>query len=105
MGKEYQTSDHRLLAELLFAIVSTEITYNKRMQLIFLAMSKAMDLGYKVGIRYDDDAGTEWPVCCIDLPEVGEVSWHVEGYDKEYTGYDNEEKEERVKQFYNLTNE
>ena len=38
-------------------------------------------MGYQPGVRFDPSSPV-WPVWCIDLPLVGEVSWHSPDYKK-----------------------
>ena len=73
-------------------------TYAHRYKLVFQAMGVATKLGYEVGVRVDPQ-DPEWPVCCIMLPEVGEVSWHMPSHKVAFSGYDGAEKSARVKRF------
>ena len=78
------------LQELLLAI---ETNYDER------EIPEAKRLGYAAGIRFDSDAGTDWPVWCINLPEIGEVSWHSPAYKGKYDGYSVTEKYNRCHQY------
>jgi hypothetical protein len=78
-----------------------ENDYDKREIIVAFAVALAKLLGYKAGVRFDSssDEARKWPVFCIDLPEVGEVSWHSPAYEKAYDGYSTEEKYRRCHEF------
>jgi len=69
--------------------------YVQRASFVYEAMGVAAKLGYVVGVRVDP-ADLTWPVCCIELPDAGEVSWHMPAYATPYAGYGTEEKYARV---------
>lgn len=91
-------TEHEQLAKLLRAIEANETQYAVRESLVYQALGVAAQLGYTCGVRYDKDNinGTEWPVVCIMLPTVGEISWHCPAYKGVYDGYSTEFKYQRV---------
>lgn len=80
-----------------------DVLYKKRTNLVYQALGQAAILGYEVGIRNDppSDPQGEWPIICINLPEVGEVAWHCASYKTPYVPYDAQEKTRRINTFCN----
>lgn len=66
-----------------------------RTDLVFQAMALAQQRGYAVGVRFDFERGL--PEVYIELPEVGQVGWHV--FPHRWDGSDSEERHRRVKAF------
>jgi hypothetical protein len=89
------------LKETLAEIAANDANYPVREKLVYRALAEAVALGYKAGIRFDTDDkdAAKWPVVCIMLPDIGEVSWHCPAYDMKFTGYDTAEKYRRIAQF------
>ncbi len=86
------------LCNALTQIEENETNYAEREKLVWEALVIAKHLGYKAGVRFDPAEPT-WPVVAIELPGVGEVSWHCPAYDAAYTGYSVAEKYARTKAF------
>lgn len=89
------------MKNLLKLIVENDTNYQIREELVIQAFSCAKKLGYKVGIRHDARDGPEWPIFAIELPNTGEVSWHIKCQDLGYTNYSTEEKNNRCCSFAN----
>lgn len=96
------------LANILTDIERNDTSYGIRETLVMKAMKTAQDAGFTVGVRCDP--GEEhWPVHCIFLPNIGEVSWHCEeradswsrfpSWDTPYSGYTTAEKYRRCRTF------
>ena len=71
--------------------------YEIRNRAVLTALSLALALGYKGGIRTDEDM-PDYPVVLIELP-TGQVSWHLPQFDREWDGHTTEEKYERIHAF------
>lgn len=69
--------------------------YAERNQWVYQAVSAALGLGYRAGIRVDPEQ-PDWPVAYIDLP-TGQVSWHLPAYPGQWDGHDNPTKAERIR--------
>ncbi len=65
---------------------------------IYRALSLATALGYPAGIRLDPAEST-WPVVYIELPDAGQVSWHVPAHDQPWDGHTTTDKYDRIRQF------
>ncbi len=89
------------LKEILEDIEAHESQYAEREILVAMAVGIAKVLGYKAGVRFDtsSDEAQKWPVWCIELPGIGEVSWHSPAYEGIYDGYSTEEKYRRCREF------
>ena len=85
------------LKMLLRAIVANDTKYEIRYGLLLRALAVAQQLGYGTSIRSDLDP-PHWPVVVIDLPEVGQVSWHVRPA-LAWDGHSKAEKFARIEQF------
>lgn len=72
--------------------------YAQRYTRVFQAVGIATKLNYTVDIRVDPK-DPAWPILCIMLPGVGEVSWHMPASKRMYDGYDVKEKYVRVNAF------
>lgn len=72
--------------------------YAQRYVRVFQAAGIAAKLNYTVDIRIDPK-DTDWPILCIVLPGVGEVSWHMPVSKRPFSGYDTKEKYVRVNAF------
>lgn len=81
-------------------IAETVKNYAKRNELVLELAVYAQQLGFNVGIRIDEKE-PDWPVVFVELP-TGQVSWHIEQYDKEWDGHDTDEKYRRVAEFLGL---
>jgi len=82
------------LSEVLKQIEPNDTNYDVRYKLVTKALALAVELDYQAGIRWDE--AEQWPVFCIYLPHIGEVSWHCPPYTRPFTGYDTKEKYRRV---------
>ena len=82
-------------------IVYHDKNYDKRDKLVFEAMNRSKNLNYDCGIRIDLDCSEYETVFWIELPDFGEVAWHMRTSKKPYIHYNNEEKFERIKKYTN----
>ncbi len=82
-------------------IEKNETNYDLREFLVVQAIYLAKKIGYKAGIRFDKsmDNSYDWPVWCIELPNIGEISWHCPSFKGEYDGYTTDEKYNRIHQY------
>lgn len=94
-------SDFRLaeLAGVLDAIEQHDTVYPQRYKLVLRALSLAADAGLIAGIKLDPNEGPDWPVAYIDLPERGQVSWHLPAYPHDFDGHTTAEKYDRCRNF------
>jgi len=84
--------------ECLRQIVQSDQNYGLRTVLVYKALYLACALGFKCGIRTDENE-PNFPVVVIELPGYGEVAWHCQGCDLVYDGHSTEEKFKRIDQF------
>jgi hypothetical protein len=91
-------TDERALSHLFVQIEQNEINYALRERLVYQALGLAGKLGYTCGIRVDP-ADVKWPIVCIDLPSLGEVSWHCPARDVVFSGYTTEQKYARTRMY------
>lgn len=70
--------------------------YARRNATIVAAVSTAMQLGWPAGFKANLD-DPEWPVAYIDLPDVGQVSWHIPAYPGQWDRHTVDEKYARVR--------
>ena len=82
--------------EILNKIEENETNYDIREIYVAQAMYLAKILGYKSGIRADDP---DWPVWCIELPDIGEITWHCPSFKIEYDNHTTNEKISRIRDF------
>ena len=68
--------NQKTLAFLLSEIVTHYTDYDVRCVLVLKALLAAKELGYRSGFRHDM-SNPEWPVITIELPSIGQVSWHM----------------------------
>ncbi len=87
------------LARILKEIEHNDRNYDVRYGLVLRAVTIAHQLGYAAGLRVDSDNPT-WPVAYIELPDVGQVSWHMLQHRRAWDGHTTEEKYQRVRAFY-----
>jgi hypothetical protein len=88
------------LALLLRAIEANDEKYIPRYGLVLQAVAYAHCLGLKAGFRLDP-AEPEWPVAFIELPQQGQVSWHIPQHPIAWDGHTTEEKYQRIERFIN----
>lgn len=93
----------REFKETLLSIRENDVNYDVRLGLVYKAMGLAHQLGYPVGVRVDPVDGPAWPVHCIMLPGIGEISWHCPAFEGKYNGYSVEEKYARIALFANVS--
>lgn len=86
------------LSMLLAAIEANDTKYGPRYGLVLTAVAIAQLLGYPTGFRIDP-AEPDWPVAMIELPKVGQVSWHLPAHVRKWDGHSTEEKYKRVRAF------
>lgn len=75
--------------------------YRIRARMIYTAMALATELGFDCGFSIDPNE-PDWPVAYIDLPFVGQVSWHMPKFPHEFDGHNSAEKSHRIRRFYRL---
>jgi hypothetical protein len=73
-----------------------ERAYASRNACIVMAVSAAMQLGWPSGFAANPD-DPDWPVAYIELPEVGQVSWHLPAYPGTWDRHTVAEKYARVR--------
>lgn len=98
MDEDYFETGEQTLAYILNEIVEQDTNYDARYPFVFEAACVALEIGYKAGIRIDPNE-PEWPVVYIDLPQIGQVSWHMPQYPQEWDGHDVAEKFKRIRKF------
>lgn len=69
--------------------------YTARNRMVYEAIALAMQCKFPAGVRIDEKE-PEWPVGFIELPEVGQLSWHLPQYETEWDGHTTEEKQVRM---------
>jgi hypothetical protein len=84
-----------VLPELLLEIKAHDTDYTERYELVLTALSVANQAGYPAGIRIDPSE-PEWPLAVIELPDVGQVSWHLPAHPWAWDGHTTEEKYRRI---------
>lgn len=80
-----------MLQETLKKIVVNDTNYSMREYYIHDAMKMAKILGFKTSV-YIDLKEPDWPVFAIELPIVGQVSWHMKFDKLEYDNHTTAEK-------------
>lgn len=78
--------------------------YDRRSIHLYVALAMAKELKYLCGIRIDgrvNMAGFR-PTLVIELPDQGEVSWHMEEYSQDWDQSGTAQKWERVRAFCNV---
>lgn len=71
--------------------------YDSRNQYIYYCLALSQMLGYKSGIKIDQDE-PDWPVIFIELP-TGQISWHVPQYESVWDKHTTDEKYKRIELF------
>lgn len=71
--------------------------YFARNLMIYKALAIASENGIPAGIRVDPKE-PEWPVVFFELP-TGQISWHVNQFEKEWDGHTTSEKYIRLQKF------
>jgi len=66
----------QVLADILAADTLPAPDYDRRYGLVFQLMCEAIQLKWKYGISVDEN-DPAWPVFWVELPQHGEVSWHM----------------------------
>lgn len=84
-----------LLAKVLMRAVLNDTNYKERYGDVLRALAVAHDLGYRAGIKIDPKEPA-WPVVYIDLPDDGQLSWHMPEYAGEWDGHTTAEKFARI---------
>jgi hypothetical protein len=92
-------SDFEALKTTLQLIHAHDEDYDTRYGLVLEALSLAHRCGYDAGIGLDGDGTGEWPVVYIELPDVGQVSWHLPAHKRPWDGHSTHEKYQRVARF------
>lgn len=87
------------LAKTLLLIEIEDKNYPARYQLVLIALALSAGIGYVCGIGFDEKEGTDWPVVFIELPKIGQVSWHMPAYPGEFDGHSTEEKYSRCRKY------
>ena len=71
--------------------------YDYRNLLVYEAMTLALRMDLKAGIRIDL-AEPDWPVAYIELP-TGQITYHLPRHDTPWDGHTTEEKNRRIRKF------
>jgi hypothetical protein len=87
-----------LLVNTLQIIMREDRNYEIRNMQVLRALYLATLCGYDAGVRIDP-AEPEWPVAYIELPNVGQVSWHIPQHPYVWDGHSTPEKFERIRAF------
>jgi hypothetical protein len=87
-----------MLAMLLAAIEVNDVKYEVRNRLVLQALGEASKLGLPCGIG-SDERDPDWPVMFIELPGVGQVSWHIPAHTRKWDGHTTAEKYRRVRDY------
>lgn len=90
------------LAKTLRRVVRLDDAYELRNKFVVYAVFLALDAGLNAGFRIDTQE-PEWPVAFIELPGVGQVSWHLPQFMAEWDGHTTPEKFERINRFVAAT--
>lgn len=96
------------LNELLAHIVNAEQKgdYAARNYWVALALVAAQRRHMTTGFAYDDREDPDFDgfriIAYIELPGVGQVSWHLPEYPIPYDGHTTEEKYDRIRQFIGM---
>lgn len=69
--------------------------YTARNYMVYEAIALALQCNFPAGIRIDEKE-TEWPVGFIELPKVGQLSWRLPQYEKDWDGHTTAEKQVRM---------
>jgi len=88
----------RDLARALTLVEQHDLHYEVRNALVLHAVAAAAFLGYPAGFRLDP-ADPTWPVAFIELPDAGQVSWHLPQHPVPWDGHDTAEEDRRVRAF------
>lgn len=104
---------------LLELIEENDENYDVRNSMVISLIRKAKVLGFECGYRLDenetDHENPEFPVLCVSLPVVGQISWHTPStyankailqeiglYNKTWDGHDTTEKYKRIHEFIDI---
>lgn len=87
------------LAKLLKKINLNYQDFDTRYSLVLKALLIAKKLGYDAGFRHDKSE-PDWPVVTIDLPEIGQVSWHMPPCNLEYDNSTPDDCKRRCEEFF-----
>ncbi len=99
------------MVSLLKDIETNDTNYDIRERLVWQLLSLAKQMDYSCGVRFDPEdmedyitrsCSDVWPVVCIELPDVGEVAWHMPPCNIKYDGHSTEEKYQRTKKWISL---
>lgn len=90
------------LGAILRDIEANDTSYAARHPLVWQALALASSLGWRCGVK-PDPAQLGRPVAYIDLPDFGQVSWHMPEYRGEWDGHDTPTKYERARAYADAT--
>jgi len=76
--------------------------YPRRNRLVFGAIYAALRAGYAAGVAIDHTE-PDWPVAYIELPDVGQVSWHVPAHGMVWDGHTTKLKYDRCAAYRYMT--
>ncbi len=79
-------------------VPATTDAYRQRNALVYKALGLATAVSYRTGIL-PDPAQPEWVIAFIDLPDTGQVSWHLPIYTGVWDQHDTPTKYQRVTEF------
>jgi hypothetical protein len=98
-GEQFRVKPTRF-AELLQSIVDADTDYDQRYGLVLEAVALAYKLGIPAGFGIDRDSGAEMDgyrvVAYIEVPGVGQVSWHMPEHGQPWDGHSTAVKFDRI---------
>lgn len=88
-----------LLAEIEAADLALE--YPRRNAAVYRLLAIAVQLGWPCGPR-DDPTDPDWPLVFVDLPDAGQVAWHLPAYGQPWDNHSTRAKYDRCHTFVRL---
>lgn len=97
------------LAAILRQVEAADHDYDRRYALVVEALAVAVELGIHAGFGIDNNPDPAMDgyrvVVYIELPSVGQVSWHMPEHGTPWDGHDTPEKYRRCREFRRLVDE
>jgi hypothetical protein len=88
------------LAKLLKEVNENYENYDRRYIIVLDILIISKKLGYPCGFRHDASE-PDWPVVVVDLPMIGQVSWHMPPSNIEYDNSSVDDCKARCSQYAN----
>lgn len=76
--------------------------YRRRDVLVWRALASASAAGLPAGVGTDTDDEHRPLVAYLELPDAGQVSWHLPGHQHQWDGHDHATRDARVRQWLEL---